>query len=337
LVWDGNTGTIANGNAADINASINTIFTSLTSGDFLVYDGTVWRNRSKAALPVDGVTATTSAGFLIENNVGGDVARFGAGGGTQTEVLGALSVAGLTTHSAALNTAKGADIASATTTNIGAATGNFVHITGTTTITGLGTIAAGVIRIVRFAGALTLTHNGTSLILPSNTNITTAANDTAIFVSEGSGNWRCVSYQKSSDITTPWVAYTPANFNGFGTVTGVEFYSRRVGDTLEIRGKFTAGTTTGVEARIELGFNGTSGGITSAGSDKLPSGTSLAGMCAISVATAVTIHALIERSVGYLTFGIQTGAAAGLTKQNGTFISSGQTLSVQASVPMTGW
>lgn len=93
---------------------------------------------------------------------------------------------------------KGADIASATTTDIGAATGIFVHVTGTTTITGLGTVAAGALRVVRFAGALTLTHDGTSLILPRGANILTAANDCAIFESEGSGNWRCVAYQRAN-------------------------------------------------------------------------------------------------------------------------------------------
>lgn len=94
----------------------------------------------------------------------------------------------------AINEAKGSDIASAATTDIGAATGNFVHVTGTTTITALGTVQAGTRRIVRFAGALILTHNATSLILPTGANITTAANDVATFVSEGGGNWRCVGY-----------------------------------------------------------------------------------------------------------------------------------------------
>lgn len=90
---------------------------------------------------------------------------------------------------------KGADIASAGTTNLATATGVYVHVTGTTTITAFGTAAAGVVRVVRFAGALTLTHNATSLILPGGANITTAANDVAVMVSEGSGNWRCVTYQ----------------------------------------------------------------------------------------------------------------------------------------------
>jgi hypothetical protein len=89
------------------------------------------------------------------------------------------------------------DVASASTTDIGAADSQYVRITGTTTITGLGTAAAGVVRDVLFGGALTLTHNATSLILPSGADITTAAGDTALFRSEGSGNWRCVRYQRA--------------------------------------------------------------------------------------------------------------------------------------------
>lgn len=85
------------------------------------------------------------------------------------------------------------DVASATTTDIGAVASQNVRITGTTTITGLGTVAAGTFRRVRFAASLTLTHNATSLIL-FGSNITTTAGDVGEFVSEGSGNWRCVSY-----------------------------------------------------------------------------------------------------------------------------------------------
>lgn len=95
-----------------------------------------------------------------------------------------------------INWAKGADIASATTTDIGAATGNVVDVTGTVTITGLGTVQSGTFRIVRFTGALTLTYNATSLILPGSASITTANGDCAGFESLGSGNWKCVFYQK---------------------------------------------------------------------------------------------------------------------------------------------
>lgn len=88
------------------------------------------------------------------------------------------------------------NLASAATTNIGGAASHKVNITGTTTITAFDTVAAGISRDLKFAGALTLTYNATSLILPGNANITTTAGDTATFVSEGSGNWRCTAYQK---------------------------------------------------------------------------------------------------------------------------------------------
>lgn len=93
---------------------------------------------------------------------------------------------------------KGADIASATTTDLGAVAGHQHDITGTTTITSFGTVAAGIWKIIKFEGALTLTHNATSLILPGGANITTADGDVAVMVSEGSGNWRCAAYQKAS-------------------------------------------------------------------------------------------------------------------------------------------
>jgi hypothetical protein len=95
-----------------------------------------------------------------------------------------------------LNFAPAVTLASAASVAIGAAASNNIIITGTTTITSFDTIANGAVRQVTFAGALTLTHNAASLILPSSNNITTAANDVATFLSLGSGNWRCVAYQR---------------------------------------------------------------------------------------------------------------------------------------------
>lgn len=89
---------------------------------------------------------------------------------------------------------KGANIASAASIDLGAATGSWVDITGTTGISALGTADEGDEILVRFLGALVLTYNATTLILPWGTDIKTAAGDFALFRSLGSGNWICVEY-----------------------------------------------------------------------------------------------------------------------------------------------
>jgi hypothetical protein len=94
---------------------------------------------------------------------------------------------------------QGADITSAATVDLGAATGEYVRVSGSTgPITSFGTIAAGVTRFVTFLSTPTLTHNATSLILPGGANITAAAGDNLIAVSLGSGNWRVTNYAKAS-------------------------------------------------------------------------------------------------------------------------------------------
>lgn len=118
-------------------------------------------------------------------------------GGTLT---GTLTTSALISTTEAINESKGSDIASATTTDIGAASGNLVDITGTTTITGFGTVQAGTQRTLQFDGSLTITYNATSMILPGNEDIITQAGDTADVISLGSGNWLMTNYQVDSDI-----------------------------------------------------------------------------------------------------------------------------------------
>ena len=106
---------------------------------------------------------------------------------------------------------KGADIASvAGTMDIGAVEGLMHDITGALAITSLGTVRAGIWKILKFEGAATLTHNATSLILPGAANIVCADGDVGIFISEGSGNWRCLNFWKA--------AHRPGN----GIVSGTE-------------------------------------------------------------------------------------------------------------------
>ncbi len=105
-------------------------------------------------------------------------------------------------------------IASSATVNIGAATSNYITVTGTTTITAFDTVAAGQTRIVTFSGILTLTHNATSLILPWGANITTEAGDTGEFQSLGGGNWTCLRYNKKTKTV-------PMGGTGVATLTGI--------------------------------------------------------------------------------------------------------------------
>jgi hypothetical protein len=120
---------------------------------------------------------------------------------------------------------KGSDIASvAGTTDIGAVEGLMHDITGALAITGLGTVRAGILKILKFEGAATLTHNATSLILPGAADITTADGDVAFFMSEGSGNWRCLAYLPAA--TAP-IAATQAQQETGTTLTRVVVTGRQ--------------------------------------------------------------------------------------------------------------
>lgn len=99
----------------------------------------------------------------------------------------------------ALNNADIVSLASSATPAIGAAAANTITITGTTGITGFDSIASGAVRTLVFAGAVTLTHNATSLILPKGADITTAAGDVLQFTSLGGGNWRCTGKMIATD------------------------------------------------------------------------------------------------------------------------------------------
>jgi hypothetical protein len=93
---------------------------------------------------------------------------------------------------------KGSDASSATALVLG--DGSVFDVTGTTTITSIDAAKnyAGRVVLLQFDGALTFTNNTTTLKLPGNANITTAAGDLALMVSEGSDNWRCAVYTKYS-------------------------------------------------------------------------------------------------------------------------------------------
>lgn len=116
-----------------------------------------------------------------------------------TGVAGGGVVAGLSANSftGVQKWAKGADVASAGALTLGT-DGNYFDITGTTSVTSIGTLGVGTWARLHFDAALTLTHHATDLILPGAANIVTAAGDEAEFVEYAAGDWRCVNYTKAN-------------------------------------------------------------------------------------------------------------------------------------------
>ena len=119
---------------------------------------------------------------------------------------------------------QGTDIASASTVDLEAATGEFVRITGTTTIAAI-TLSAGHSRTVRFAGALLLT-NGASFILPGGATILTEADDTALLVGQSGGVVRCVLYQRGTGVPLVAAADRAVVSVRLATTTSITLVSR---------------------------------------------------------------------------------------------------------------
>ena len=133
-----------------------------------------------------------------------------------------------------------------------------------------------------------------------------------------------------------WTAYSPT-ITGFGTPSSVAFYSRRVGDSLEIRGTFVSGTPSAAAATFTLGYNGTNGNVTT--SPNIPSSAEVCGTGFVNT-TGLNIPSVVcAASSSVLYFSIQSVSAAGLnTGTTGSAIlNSGEYMSVFAKVPISGW
>jgi hypothetical protein len=131
-------------------------------------------------------------------------------------------------------------------------------------------------------------------------------------------------------VITDWVAYTPT-FTGFGTVSTQSCFFRRVGDSIEVRGTFTSGTSTATEARVSIPYTSASSIAT----------LELAGKWDNNVSSATFFSSgtiLCEPSVGYITFGAETSALNGVTKQNANaFAASGNTFKFYFKLPISGF
>ena len=115
--------------------------------------------------------------------------------GTTTIGLGntVTSIAGLTLTTSNVNYAAEGSVTAAATTDLSTSSATRQSVSGNTTITSFGS-GANLYRVIRFTGTPLITYNATTLITPTGANIQAAPGDVATLSSDGSGNWRIISY-----------------------------------------------------------------------------------------------------------------------------------------------
>lgn len=226
-------------------------------------------------------------------------------------ITSAKLASGPLTAPGAFNEAASTTLASASTVNIGAASSNTITITGTTSITAFDSIAAGAVRRLIFSAALTLTHNATSLILPSAANITTAAGDSAEFVSLGSGNWKCFTYTKA---------------NGQAVVAPASAFAGLGGQAFTSNGTFTIPSGVSAVKVTILGAGGGGGGANSA-CGSAGGGGGGGGGCAIVYLTGLTSGNTISVTTGTAGTAGSSGGGTGGTGGTSSISSGTQTIS----------
>lgn len=216
---------LTNGSTADatqVMANFNDIVNGVNSNAVAASGGSLTlaaiTNSTINSTPI-GQTSPSTGAFTNITASG----TLGAGATTLSSTLGVtgattlsstLSTTGLTTATggltlgALLTFTTPPTVASASTVDLGAQVSNVLDISGTTPITSFGSTAvAGQEFDVRFTGALVLTYNATSLILPSSANITTAAGDNAKVRALSGGNFVITRYQRATGLAL--IAPTP--------------------------------------------------------------------------------------------------------------------------------
>lgn len=276
------------------------------------YDGSGVFNVYTPGTPF--VTGTTISS-TVANNVNSDFAtglstaitKDGQTTPTANIPMGGFKLTGLAAGTAAGDSLRyeqqfsvGANIASAATINLATATGQLIHVTGTTTITAV-TLTAGVWRQVIFDGILTLTHHATDNNLPGGANITTAANDRALYWSDGTTVY-CIAYIKASgkSVINPAIGDITGLGTGVATALAINVGSTGAvttqATTMQV---FTANDTWTKPANVRRlkitvvgsggGGGGSGPGATSAGSGGSAGGTAIINIAASSAGATETV------------------------------------------------
>lgn len=294
---------------------------------------------------VPGMNVAIANSAAPDNGMFGPVTSYNTGTGAlvvnATQVTGSgvgvatwtVSISGPAAP-AVINELKGADIPSAATINLDAATGNLVHVTGTIPITAI-TLAPGRERKVVFDAALTLTFNAASLILPGAANIITAPGDSMIVVGDAAGGVRIISYNRASNVPgqvvrsarTASLALAPTDNRSYVDLTSGTFTQA-----------FGTAATLGSGWSCRVGNSGT-GEITIPASDGRTNWIMYAGeirdfYCDGAVLTSRVVHAFLKKDLssvvfvkppGYAFFGglLSAGGAGGYYSASGNAAGGG--------------
>lgn len=241
--------TVANGDGATVRAKINTGLQALastskgTSRPSTAYAGQLW-------LDDNSPSSTVWSLYLFD---GTDDILVGLFDSTDNRFVSAETQA--------------ANVASASTIDLDAATGQLVDVTGTTGVSAV-TLAQGRRKVVRFTDALALTH-GASLVLPGGANIVTAAGDFATFHGYSGGVVRCSSFMRASGSPVGGASFFVGSTtrdlttaSGTQAVVGVDFKPKAVILFAGVNGgaRMSCGFSDGVTHRSIYDNNGASAG-----------------------------------------------------------------------------
>lgn len=217
--WTSVIASVSMGTNTEINVVIPRHYRNITGNTTLTFS---------ASLVIDQeiqltLTNTTGTDYTVtipssySHSLDEVITSFVIPGGATREMLWSQGDAQLTLYGEQYTPLPSADdapevVSSASTVDLGATASRNVQINGSTAITSFGTTTSGVHRRIVMGGALDLTYNATSLILPSSATIRTAAGDVFEAISLGSGNWKVFNYERldSQPITQRRVATVSA-------------------------------------------------------------------------------------------------------------------------------
>lgn len=208
---------------------------------------------------------------------------------------------------------------------------NTVVLTYSGFVSGLSGLTAGDVMFLSpsSAGGMTATEPSTAGQISKPVGVALSSTTFRMF---DSSRGAIISSGGGSGAIGNWATYTPI-FTGMGTVTGIDFRYRQVGQNYEITGTWTTGTPTATEARISLPASG------AASTALVPVLSVLGdwyfGSTSGSAPFAGSVNIIQPNT--YMTFGYRDGSTNAFSQALGsTAFGSGVTYGLKASIPIQG-